>query len=275
MKKLNILRKQLALALTFGVLMGLAACGGGGGGGDDDVAPNPPTNPTEPPTEPTLPAEPYGVYEGTVSSGREHYTIILEDNQFYTLYGNFGNTLYFYGFLHGNGNVSGNIFTSSNLRDYFSTEELVTGSLSATFVPGVSFNGSVIYDGATPSASFTGSVMPTTYYDYNVAAKLSDITGAWSLTSLQNDPITMNIASTGSFTATSRGCAMNGNILPRASGKNVFNISMNFGPLPCRLPGQSASGIAVIHLLANGKHELLIAGTNTSQTVGTVMFGTR
>jgi hypothetical protein len=266
MEKLNIPHKQLALALTFGALMGLAACGGGGGGGDDDAPPSPPTTPT---------ANPEGAYEGAVSnaSASEHRTIILDDNQVYTLYGNFvGNTFDIYGFLHGNGTVSGNTFTAS-VRDYFSTGEVRNGSLSATFVPGESFNGSNI-EGATPM-SFTGVAMPTTYYDYNAAAKLSDITGAWSLSSLQDDPITMDIASTGAYTATSLGCAMNGNIQPRASGKNVFNISMNFGPLPCRLPGQSASGIAVIHLLANGKHELLIAGTNTSRTEGTAMFGTR
>lgn len=274
MKKLNILHKQLVLALIFGTLMGLTACGGGGGGGDDDAPPTPPTPPTDAKVE--------GAYEGSTyeggrvpsASAEEHRTIVLDDNQVYTLYGNsVGNIFYVDGFLHGYGNMSGNTFTSS-VRDYFLTGEVFSGSLSATFVPGVSLNGSVIYDDGAPMVSFTTRVMPT-YYDYNVAAKLSDITGAWSLTRLQDDdPITMNIASTGAFTATSLGCAMNGNILPRASGKNVFNVSMNFGPLPCRLPGQSVSGIAVIHR-ADGTPELLIAVTNTSRTEGTVMFGTR
>jgi hypothetical protein len=272
MKKENTLRKQFSL-LMFAVLMGLAACGGGGDSDDDDSA----ETPAEPTTPPETPARPDGVYMGTVSNGNRHYTIVLDDNQFYTVYGSGSayDALYIDGFWHGHGNVNGNAFTSSDVRDYFWTGEVFPASLDATFVLGASFSGSAIHSGATVPITFTGEVMPTAQYDYDAPASLSEITGTWSLTSVHGDSVLATIASTGTFTATSEGCAISGDVHPRASGKNVFDVSLSFGPAPCLLPGQSARGIALSYLLPNGQRELLIGGTSTDRAQGTAMYGIR
>jgi hypothetical protein len=87
--------------------------------------------------------------------------------------------------------------------------------------------------------------------------------------------VTANIASTGAFTTSSSGCLSTGTLTPRASGKNVFDLSVTFGAAPCVLANQTASGIAVSYLLSNGTRQLILAGTNSSNTVGTAVFGTR
>ena len=69
---------------------------------------------------------------------------------------------------------------------------------------------------------------------------------------------------TGAFTASSSlGCNFAGTVLPRPSGKNVFNVSLTFGPAPCALPGQAAAGIAVA-IIAVSVNVLILRSDETS-----------
>ncbi|HEU0189448.1 MAG TPA: hypothetical protein VFQ97_05570 [Gallionella sp.] len=85
----------------------------------------------------------------------------------------------------------------------------------------------------------------------------------------------MTIATNGSFTGSSGGCLFSGTFTPRASGKNIFDFTTTFGAAPCTLPGQTATGIAINYLLANGTRQFVVAGVDTGRTVGTAVFGVR
>lgn len=87
--------------------------------------------------------------------------------------------------------------------------------------------------------------------------------------------VSMNVASNGTFTANNDGCNFTGTSKPRASGKNVFDVSVTFGAAPCSLPGTKATGIALTYILANGKRQLVAAAVDASRTHNSLVFGTR
>lgn len=239
----------------------LAGCGGGGSDGSDSPSPN-------------VPSSAEGVYQGTISNGNEHNTLILENGQYYSMYGRTsGGDFYVHGFLQGTGTSNNGSFTSTDLKDFHFTDVVFSGSLSASYSPGVSFNGSITE--GTSTATFTGAPVPDSIYNYKTPANLANIVGSWNMTSLQGSDVALNIASSGDFTGSSDGCTFSGTIQPRASGKNVFNVSLTFGAAPCVLPGQSANGIGFEFLLSNGQRQFIVAGTNAARDRGTFLLGAR
>jgi hypothetical protein len=242
--------------------IGLAACGGGGGGSDDAQWSTPTNSPVQ------------GAYEGTVSNGRYHNTLILENDEYYTMYGTLAsNVFYVLGFIHGNGQANNGSFVSTNLKDYYANGTVVGGTLNATYQPGVSFNGAITEGGST--MTFTGAPLQNRYYNYNATANLTNIIGAWSGTDLQGNPATVNVASNGSFSGSSAGCSFSGSLAPRPSGKNVFNLSVSFGASPCILANQSLTGIGLEYLLANGKRQFIAAATSVNGAAGMAFIGQR
>lgn len=255
--------KNISLAFALAAAALLSACGGGGSAAA-----------TSPVVVAATSAQ--GVYEGTTSSGFAINTLVLEDDQYWTIYGTqSGATLSLNGLVQGTGKSNNGSFSSTDLKDFFLTGEVNSGSLSATYVPGVSFSGTSSTSTGTQALSFTTKAMSSTLYNYNTAPVLADITGAWTMNELSGALVNLNIAANGAFTGTSSGCSFSGTVTPRASGKNVFNVAINFGAAPCRLPNQAASGVAVDYLLSTGKRQLLLAGVNGPRTAGTVVFGSR
>jgi hypothetical protein len=265
--KVNKLVACVTTTMSLSAL--LAACGGGGGGGDGAVTSN-----TAPPTAAPVSASAEGVYEGSISNGRSHTTLILENDQFFTLYGSaLSSGLAVSGFIQGTGKSVNGSFSSTDLKDFFPDGTSVAGSLSASYVPKSSLNGSVTESSST--VTFTGtSPLKNSLYIYDTPANLADIVGAWSMIDLQGSSAILSISSSGSFAGSVNGCSFSGGITPRASGKNVFDVALTFGPSPCRLAGKLSSGIAVEYV-SGGKRQLLIAGTDTTRTSGTAFFGQR
>jgi hypothetical protein len=263
----NNLAVLIPIILKTGVLcllLNLVGCGAGGGN----------STPT-PATTPTITGTAEGVYTGTISNGNSFDGIVLENGTYYMLYGtSTAGVLYVSGIVTGSGTSNNGSFTSSNLKDYYHTGAVYTGSVSASYGLNNTFIGSVIDAGTT--FTFTSTPPISSLYIYNVAANLANISGTWALTDLQGSSISMTIASNGTFNATSGGgCTFSGTLTPRASGKNIFNLSITFGAAPCSLAGQTASGIGIDYLLSNGLRQFIIAGTNSTQTAGTAAFGTR
>lgn len=250
-------------ALTLLALTTLSGCGGGGGGGGGATV-----------AASTTVASPQGVYQGTFSSGGTHHTLILENNQFYTIYGStVAGAFTVEGFLQGNGNASGGNFTATDVKDATAAGQLLTGSLSATYTASNSLSGTLTEGGNT--VNFTGAGVVASVYDYNAPAGLNDIAGIWNTTSLQGYASTFNIAASGAFTATSGACDFSGSFKPRASGKNVFDVTMTFGPAPCILAGQTLTGIGIDFMLNNGKRQLMIAELDATRTSSAGFFGAR
>jgi hypothetical protein len=251
-----MMRKNMAYGSLLSAAMLLVGCGGGGG------------------DSPSNAGSPEGLYEGTISNGLEHNTVVLDDNRYYAIYGDETESGFVVaGLIQGSGVPNNGSFTSTDLRDYYFDGSVFTGTLSASYREGRSFNGSITEGGST--VTFTGTPPNDSEYNYDTTANLSNITGAWNLFTVQGETITLNIQTSGAFAASSSGgCDFDGTIAPRASGKNMFDVELTFGAAPCAFPDQSANGIA-IESLVDGLRQLVIAGTTADRSGGTVIFGAR
>lgn len=247
-----------ALPLLASIL--LIGCGGGGGDGAPSPGPS---------------AE--GVYAGKLagSASSDFELLVLENDEYWTIYGMRTPSMFAVtGFLQGTGKSNNGSFTSSNARD-FGLIPAASGVVDATYdATAKTISGTVQYESLT--VGFSGGPISDSLYDYDTPASLTTITGTWTASTLQGEVVSLDVASNGAFTTFSNlGCTASGNVSPRPSGKNVFNVFLTFGPAPCALPGQTATGIAVAYPLANGQTQLIVGVVDASRSMGTAVFGTR
>lgn len=278
------MNKKYVAASGLVASMLLAACGGG----DDhdnstpaaatpapqaSPAPTAPVaNPTPTPT-PTTTASAEGVYEGTTSNGFTHLSLVLDNSEIYSVYGNtIGSVFAISRFLRGQGTSTNGTYTATNVREYGVGASATAYSLNGTYVAGTSLNGTLT-NGAT-STTFTGTTLANSTYVYNTPAKLANITGAWSLTDLTGAKVAVTIAADGSFTGISGSCAITGNLTPKTSGKNVFTFSVTSGAAPCALPGSVMTGVAVEFAIGTTR-QLIAAGTDSTAANGAGWVGAR
>jgi hypothetical protein len=249
----------------------LASCGGGGGGSSS--VPTLVGGSIVTSTAPLGNGE--GVYEGALSDGKRHDTIVLEDGSYYSFYGDGANNAFVVkGSFQGTGTGLNGSFSSTDLRDYRVDGTTGSGTLSATYTATPTFNGSVA-EGSQSVVTFTGAALSATNYVYASTPVFSNIVGNWPLTSLTGATTNLTIAANSTFSGTSAGCSFTGSIVPRASGKNIYNFSMTFGGAPCVSPGQTATGIALDFLISDGRRQLLIAGADSTRANGIVLIGAK
>jgi hypothetical protein len=214
-----------------------------------------------------------GVYSGTVSSGFSFSTIVLPNDKFYAIYGtNSGDALLLFGLVTGQG-TSGNGTYTASVTDYLHTGSINNGSISATYVAATSLNGSLTENGT--AITFIGTSEPTSSFNFNTSASLSAITGTWSGTLLDGMTTTATISSNGTVSGSSSGCSFSGTVVPDSSNKNFFDVSLTFGPSPCSLPNQTATGIGVEYLLPDSVTHQLLAAVTTGTSFGTVFAAVR
>ena len=214
-----------------------------------------------------------GVYSGTSSSGYTFYSIILPTDKFYGVYGTTtGNAFYVYGILSGQATSSKDSFTA-NVTDYLSTGQTLSDTLTATDVPGQSVNGTITENG-TP-VTFSGTALATSSFNYNTAASVGAISGAWNGSLLDGMTTAVTINSNGTVSGNSSGCSFTGTITADASGKNFYDVSITFGSSPCAFPNQTATGVGVYYLLSDGVTHQLLAGVTLGNAEGTVFFAQR
>jgi hypothetical protein len=254
-------------AIAAALSMMLAACGGGG----DYSAPA-----TPPPVAPTATAE--GAYSGSIttgSAGTAFAAVVLETGQLWIVYGNLvAGSLVQTGFIQGQGVSNAGVFTSSSLKDYGSVPPQAA-STRLDFVPGTSISGTLNENSVALNVSGTGSAPAN--YNYATPASLASIAGNWSLTAGGGTtlPLTITAGGAASGTTTPTGCSITGTFTPRASGKNVFDVALTYGPAPCPAPGGQAAGIALYSTLNTGAHQLITAVVDPSGATGNLSFGTR
>jgi len=260
-----VFRAWLFVAIAGAV----AACGGGGYGGSGGGG----SSYTPPPVQP---ATSEGVYVGTASNGTFIESLVLENGQTYAMYGTQSGTAFFVtGVIEGTGVTSGTSFSIANLKDFSSGGAVVSGSLVATVNPGVSLTGTLV----EPSGqiTFPGLAPAGSSYVYASAPNLSLITGAWSGNLLSGgEAVNFTIGATGSIMGLSASnCSFTGNLVPRASGKNVFDFNITYGAAPCALPNQTATGSVISYLLSNSQRQIILAGADATATHAAVIFAVR
>lgn len=260
------LRSTPILVLTLALLVG---CGGGSG--------NNTTNNNQNNTPPPPPNSPAGVYQGTASntSGQSAFeTIILPNNTVWALYGTIsGNVFLVAGVITGAGSSTSTTFTSP-VTDFNFTGQILSGTVNATYTVGTSINGTLA-EPAAANTTFTGTAIPASDFNYNIAASIANIVGGWTGALLDGSAANITITSTGSFTGSNQGCNFSGTITPDSSGKNFFTVSVTFGASPCTTPGASASGVAVNYLLSDNVTHQLVAAVSSGTSFGTVFIANR
>ena len=247
--------KRLAGVLLISVL---AACGGGGGGdSDNDV-------------------DIEGGYTATNSDGSSGSVVVLEDGTAWSIVGTESEGLLVVeALVRGPLSVSGSEVTSSTLRRYdFDTGGTLTG---------VGFSGSAATSGViTATLTATGldpvntelTPIDPAVYNYDTPATLAAIAGSWSGFFSTGDEGDVVISSGGVVSSvTTFGCTISGTVVPRASGRNVYDVTVTFGPAPCALPNGTGTGIAII-ASPTSDPQLTVAVVNADASLGAIFFGT-
>jgi hypothetical protein len=259
----------------------LAACGGGNGsdgsaGSSGSSAGSSNGSSNQPGNQPSAnPAQ--GAYAGTLtgSLAPNFDLLVLANGDTWSIYGNSTNTGFsISSFMHGTANASNGSFSISNLKDY-ATNPATPASATATYSSSpLSINGTVKENGAT--IAFNGGALSTTGYNYDQTASLASIAHSWTVKSMNTgETINLTISSIGAITGSSSlGCTFTGTAAPDASGKNVFDMTLNLGAT-C-LPANTAfTGIIVAYPIAGSTMTQLFyaAYDNATQNIGLVGYG--
>lgn len=236
----NMLKKLLYVT-TIGFL---AACGGGSGGGVAPVAGT---------------AE--GFWEGTTSTGYNAAVAVLENGETWGLYTS-GNTVF--GALYGTSTGSGSTFSASGSDFTLLNWAVTSGSLNGTVVPQSTIS-AVSGAGTTVNLAYDSS--------YNTPATQAAIAGTYTVKAISAtgsaDNVSMTISSAGALSVPGADCTASGTVVPRPSGKNVYNNSVTFTGNNCALGnGGTASGIFIL----NGTLATSLALTPNKQD-GFIAFG--
>lgn len=249
----------------------LAACGGGGGGGGG----------SDPPVDAGS-AE--GVWVGRIGrtftiSGMPLHTddqlhaLVLPGGE-YWLVSSFlaSGDAFATGFVTGRGSVVGNTFRDEAATD-FAFGDPPVGPLSVGFAAGGRFDGTLSNSvgGATVNAGWPAPAV----HHHAQRASAADIAGTWAVRNAVFTPGTLVVADSGALSGELNGCTVTGTLSPHPSGRNVFVSSVLYGPLPCPVPNQTATGVAFSVGLPDGRRQLSVVGLIPSRTYASAFAGVR
>lgn len=219
------------------------------------------------------------MYGGTLAGSNfssDFEALVLDNGDFWAIYGEqTASGFLVAGFVQGHGSSNNGSFNSPDTKD-FGFAPALPATTAATYNPEAkTIAGSLAYSGQT--VGFSGGPIAGSQYVYNKVATLSEITGSWTvIDTLVGDPVALTVGLNGNFTGNSAaGCSMSGSISAHPSGKNVFTVSLSFGPSPCLLANQAATGIAITYPLQSGQTQLIVAGFDPTRMYGTAIFGVR
>lgn len=239
--------KSVRFLLAATSVATLVACGGGG---DDGGIAN---------------ADPQGYWIGLASTGYTVNTAVLENGETWGVYSS-GSTIY--GALYGTTKTTGNNVSISGTDFNFLTSSSSTGNLTGSIAPK-----------STMSLSGSGVSVPLTYQaSYDTAATSAAVTGTWSFVGRSGMytlvPGSITIDGSGAFTLSQTGCVTTGSMVPRAGGKNVYNLTFAATGVNCVVGQSTMSGIAYIDTTVTPNKFLSLALT-PSKTDGVVVIGTK
>jgi hypothetical protein len=236
-------------------ILGLVGCGGGGGGGEP------------PPAAQRFAAE--GFWGGRLNNGLDLAGVVLENGQYWFVYASQG---VIYGFLQGTATASNGNFSSTDGLEF----DFVNGRLTAFNVSG-SYRERVSLQGtATPATGGSPSIFALTYdASYDTPATAAAVSGRWRGWADSTATYTIDVAANGAFTGTtSAGCTFGGSIVPRPSGKAVYDLVATFNGGACTLGTQTVRGVAVVQ--GSGASQVFIAAAlNSARNAGFAVTGGR
>ncbi|MFP1683068.1 hypothetical protein ACLD0W_11180 [Alloalcanivorax sp. C16-1] len=233
----------------------LAACGGGSDSSGG--------------SEPRDPA-PEGFYEGTSDVGTELFGVVLDNGDYYILYGEENGAMYeLQGVVQGTGVTRGDRFTSSNARDFsFVAEDVFQGSLDATFTRKQNLTGTVQEDGSSEQVGFSLAYDDSYEHTPDLAEDAGLYYGIALIPQGGQIEVEVDIDEQGNFQGEDEsGCQFNGTIAPRESG-DVYNLSATFEGSTCTYEGETLQGIVVVQ-----DREIIAVAPNADRTGGVFLIG--
>jgi hypothetical protein len=224
--------------------LAVAACGGGG-------------------SDSTLRAA-EGAYQGTISLGYAFEAFVLENSEFWALYGlRTADAFTPYGLVHGTSAPANGVLVSTDVKDFVYTGAIDTGKLEANYVPGASFKGSALLSGQT--LSFETTPTAPSEFDYDQSPNLESFAGKWSGSTTYGESGTVTITDAGVVSGTIGGCAVSGTLAARERGKNILASQVVLGGSSCQHP-IDGNGIAVMSKTLVGGSQLLVTALNANAT---------
>jgi hypothetical protein len=234
----------------------LAGCGGGGGDASPPAAPPPVTATAE------------GFWSGTTSSGYGLLGAVLDNGEYWVMY--HANGL-LYGVVQGSGVSNNGNFTSTNGLDFFIGGTVTPVAVSASYRARASLQGFVTPQAGGAPVSFTAAYDP----GYEVPASAAAAAGVWRGRLAGGETTTINVGANGALAgAGSSGCTFSGTIVPRPTGRAVYDVSVTFNGGVCLIGTQSITGIGVISG-AGASAVLYAAALNAVRSAGFVLISTR
>jgi len=224
----------------------VAACGGGGGSDG-----------------PSGSAE--GFWTGTSSAGYAVRLAVLEDSSVWGLYSS-GSTIV--GVLNGTA-TSGNGSLSGQGSDFFFPNRLLQ---SATFTGSFTPRQTVRVTTSLGS-TFNGAYSP----DYDLPASPTAAAGTYTGTGLTATSgyylTTISVNAAGAVTASTPACSGTGTMLPRPSGRNIYDMRLSFSGASCPFASAGASvGVAYYDAAARS---LATLGLNSARNSGFFFIGSK
>jgi hypothetical protein len=235
------------LLATVAVASMFTACGGGGG---DSV-----TN-----------ADPQGFWAGQASNGNTLSVVVLETDEAWGVYSS-GQSII--GALYGRAAINGNSISIVGSDFNFISNTVSTGTAAGSITSKTSMN-------LTSSLGGTASLVYQSSYDRPPAP----ILGTWSFVGRsrysQVAPGVITFDSNGRFVLNEPNCLTTGVATPRATGKNVYNLTMSASGSGCG-GGQNSwswSGVAYVDATTTPNKVLALALT-PDKSDGLIVLGTR
>jgi hypothetical protein len=176
--------------------------------------------------------DPQGFWSGKSSNGYDIAAVVLEDGSYYSLYEKEGIV---YGINYGNMQVSGSSFKGSLSDVSISTNTVTTGKIAGSFVPQKTLSGTSSFDDGS-SGTFDTSYLSS----YDTPASLEEVKGKYvgpyghkkrhvELKITQDGRVNGTMALDSVSTPI---CLITGNVVPRLSGKNVYDLTLMWGHNP-------------------------------------------
>lgn len=239
-----------------------------------------------------------GVYTGTLSAGTQSASsqvpitqatgnqfkgIVLDNGAFYFLYYSTANgTPLIGGAIQGNSSSLNGNFSSINAKDFNVTGAgIANATVSGSYTFKQNLNGSVTYQNAASSTSFTSSYDPA----YELQPNLSTLAGSYAGNGGElgaQGTVTLTIDAQGVITGqlssvlagngqNTNVCNFSGMASPHAKG-NVYDLSITFGGTGCTNGTNTATGVAY---LSSASNQLYSVALNSDQSNGFLFIGAK
>jgi hypothetical protein len=238
---MSLYMKLVALGFCCALI---ASCGGSG----DGDSPGPAA---------TSAGAAEGIWNGTSSTDCGLQLAVLEDGSVWGICLRGGSL---------DGAVLGNVTANGN-------------QLSGILEDGSTYTGSVVPKNSLNMVFATGETFSTRYQpSYDQPASLTALAGSYYGIAPFGEAETVTISSSGAITTSvmSDGCGTSGTLKPRASGKNIFDVTLNVQG-SCSLAGATLQGEAVMTVISTTNptptRQLWILAPNTAKNDGYGFWG--